>query len=193
MPPKAPFASVERLSVDYCAAGEAAATWSAGDIVLTHGDALISRLIRFGERLRIHGADRTYCWFNHAALVLNDQGDLAEALSHGVVRSNAEKYLPKDYAVVRPGISSADTVELLAFADWVLATHHKYGWFTIASIAFSVLTGSKFTFFIDGTFICSGFVARAEERTGAIFSLDPVHITPADLAKYYDADPPVSA
>jgi len=189
---RAPFAPVARLEVERFPAGVGAPSWSAGDIVLTHGDALLSRLIRLGERLRIHGADRKYCWFNHAALVLNDEGDLAEALSQGVVRTNADKYLPKDYAVVRPGISPADTEELLAFADWVLATHDKYGWFTIASIALTVLTGSKFTFFIDGTFICSGFVARAEERTGAIFSLDPVHITPADLAKYYDADRPVA-
>jgi hypothetical protein len=30
------------------------------------------------------------------------------------------------------------------------------------------------------------------ERTGAIFSRDPVHITPADLAKYYNALPPLT-
>jgi hypothetical protein len=146
---RAPFEPVGRLAVESFDAGEAAETWSAGDILLTHGDALISRLIRFGERLRIHGDDRAYCWFNHAALVLNDQGDLAEALSQGVVRTNASKYLPNAYAVVRPGITAADTKEVLAFADWVLATHDRYGWFTIASIAVSVLTGSKFTFFVE--------------------------------------------
>jgi hypothetical protein len=181
---------IQRAAVDLVGAGEAAETWTPGDILLTHGDAFISRLIRFGEKLRIHGDDRTYCWFNHAALVLNDKGDLAEALSRGVVRTNAEKYQPKAYAVVRPVITPADTDEVLAFADWVLATHDAYGWFTIGSIGISMLTGAKFTFFVDGTFICSGFVARAMERTGAIFSLDPVHITPADLGKYYDAQPP---
>ena len=76
--------------------------------------------------------------------------------------------------------------------DWVLDTRAKYGWLTIASIALTVLTGSKFTFFVDGEFICSGFVARAMERTGAIFTRDPVHITPADLAKYYNVTPPTT-
>ena len=56
----------------------------------------------------------------------------------------------------------------------------------------TVLTGSKFTFFVDGQFICSGFVARAMKRTGAIFNRDPVHITPADLGKYYEAEPPAA-
>jgi hypothetical protein len=187
---RAPFAPVERRAVETFGPGQGAEVWTAGDILLTHGDATISRLIRFGERLRIHGDDRAYCWFNHAALVVNDDGDLAEALSKGVLPTNASKYLPRSYTVVRPDITAADAEELVAFANWVLDHHDSYGWPTIASIALSVLTGSKFTFFVEGTFICSGFVARAMERTGAIFNLDPVHITPADLAKYYNALPP---
>jgi hypothetical protein len=169
---------------------EAPEQWVPGDFLLTHGDALFSKLIRFGERLRIRGADRKFTWFNHAALVIDADGTLAEALAAGVVRSPADKYLAKDYVVVSPGASASDVAEVLAFADWVLRTRHKYGWVTIASIALTVLTGSKFTFFVDGEFICSGFVARAMERTQAIFNRDPVHITPADLAKYYDAVPP---
>jgi hypothetical protein len=187
----AAFAPVDHAGVEQYASGEQAAAWSPGDFILTHGDARLSKLIRFGERLRIHGDDRKYAWFNHAALVLNEHGDLAEALANGVVRTSATKYLPKHYAVVRVGASVEDTAEVLSFAEWVLETRHSYGWFTITSIAITMLTGAKFTFFVDGTFICSGFVARAMERTGAIFSRDPVHITPADLAKYYGAQPPL--
>src|SRR4029079_6941881 len=83
-----------------------------------------------------------------------------------------------------------DVVQVLAFADWVVARHARYGMLTILSLALSMLTGSKLTFFVDGQFICSGFVARAMERTGTLFDRDPVHITPADLAKYYGAQPP---
>ena len=55
---------------------------------------------------------------------------------------------------------------------------------SIASLGVTLLAGAKLTFFVDGEFICSGLVARAMERTGAIFNRDPVHITPADLATY---------
>ena len=72
---------------------------------------------------------------------------------------------------------------------------------TIAILGLTLLAGAKLTFFIDGepawtsdcnsptAFICSGLVARAMERTGAIFNRDPVHLTPADLAKYYEVAP----
>lgn len=170
--------------------GLAAETWHPGDFILTHGDSLISRAIRFGERIRIHGADRKYTWFNHTALVLDEQGNIAEAQANGIEEQNVSKYLSKDYVVVSASATAADRDEVIAFARWALDTHHDYGFVTVLSIFISTLTGSKFTFFIDGTFICSGFVARAMERTSAIFNLDPVHITPADLAKYYDADPP---
>jgi hypothetical protein len=46
---------------------------------------------------------------------------------------------------------------------------------------------------VDGTEICSGLVARGEERTRAIFSREPSHVMPADLAKYYDAPLPLWA
>ena len=186
----APFAPVPSLSLSRYPVGQAPSAWKPGDFILTHGDAPISKLIRFGEGLRIHGDDKKYTWFNHAALVIAENGDLAEALGKGVVRSNADKYKPKTYVVVHIIAADGEIAHVLDFANWVLETRHRYGWITIASIAVTMLTGAKFTFFIDGTFICSGFVARAMERTGAIFSRDPVHITPADLAKYYNCDPP---
>jgi len=62
------------------------------------------------------------------------------------------------------------------------------GFLTIVSIGFGLLTGAKFTFDFEGQHICSGLVARALERTDAIFNRSPAHIMPADLAKYYQVD-----
>ena len=90
-----------------------------------------------------------------------------------------------DCQLVRIDASDADRAEVVAFAEWAADARDPYDWLTIASITLSVLTGSKLAFFVDGEFICSGLVARALERTTATFNLDPVHITPADLAKYY--------
>jgi hypothetical protein len=58
------------------------------------------------------------------------------------------------------------------------------------SIALSLLTGAKLSFGFNGQLICSGLVARALERTTAIFEDEPSHIMPAQLAKLYGAVPP---
>jgi hypothetical protein len=187
------FVPVAHAGTEDYRAGRAAATWTPGDFILTHGDSLISRIIRFGEQLRIHGDDRVYTWFNHAALVVGEDGEIVEALGRGVVRERADKYTEKYYVVVHSGTDAEDVKEILQFAEWAAVNRAHYGYLTIASLALTMLTGAKFTFFIDGEFICSGLVARAMERTGAIFSRDPVHVTPADLAKYYGAKPPASA
>ena len=172
-------------SVEHYPPGQAALAPDAGDFILTHGSAFFSRLIRFGEALHLHGAARRFAYWNHAALITGAGGSLIEATGNGVRRGNLSEYTPVDYYLVRTGASEEDREEVVAFGEWAADAHAKYGWLTIASIMLSLLTGCKLTFFIDGEFICSGLVARAQERTTALFGLDPVHITPADLAMYY--------
>ena len=184
-----PFVNVEREGVARYGPGEAPASWRSGDFILTHGDAWTSRMIRFGESLRIHGDDRKYTFWNHAALVVSDDGDLVEALGRGVCRTNASHYQPREYHLVCVKASDEDRKEVVRFGETMADRHERYGFLTIASIAYTLLTGGKFTFAIDGQEICSGLVARAMERTDAIFSRTPSHIMPADLAKYYDVEP----
>ena len=178
--------------------GEAATEYDPGDFILTHGDAWTSKLIRFGQRLRIHGEDRKFTWWNHATLVASEDGKLIEALGAGILRTNISKYKPVEYHLVRTGAEPLDRHEMVDFGEWAAggkggSGRQTYGYVTILSIALTLLTGAKFTFSIEGQMICSGLVARSEERGHAIFSLDPAHIMPADLAKYYQADPPTSA
>jgi hypothetical protein len=144
-----------------------------------------SGLIRFGEALRVQGKDRTYTYWNHAALITGPDGGLIEATGRGIHRADLSEYRPEDYQLVRIQATQDDRKEVVAFAEWALDSRPRYGWPTIVSIALSVPTGCKLAFFVDGEFICSGLVARAMERTTAVFNPDPVHITPADLAKYY--------
>jgi len=179
------FAAITPLKVEHYPAGKAAPEAEPGDFILVHGSSFFSRLIRLGEALRVHGADRRYTYWNHAALSTRPDGDLIEATGHGVRRAKLSEYTPMDYQLVRISATEADRKEAVHFAEWALDARSRYGWATIASITLSVLTGCKFAFFVEGEFICSGLVARALERTTAVFNLDPVHITPADLAKYY--------
>ncbi len=168
--------------------GVSASALRAGDFILTHGRAWTSRIIRFGQRLRIHGDDRKYTRWNHAALVIDESGGLIEALGAGVTRRNIAAYDGTEYQLVRTAASEEDRDQVVAFAEWALG--QPYAWPIIASIALSLLTGAKFTFAYEGQHICSGLVARALERTGAIFNRSPSHIMPADLAKYFDVEPP---
>lgn len=194
---KREFRPVAREGVERCRTGEEATDFQAGDFVLTHGDAWTSKLIRFGQRLRIHGADRRFTHWNHAAILVSDEGALIEALGRGVSRTHLSKYREAEYHLVRIGASPQDRDQARAFADWAAGPGdgegQRYGFLTIVSIAYTLLTGGRFTFAIDGQAICSGLVARAMERTGAIFNRTPTHIMPADLAKYYEVEPPQEA
>lgn len=160
--------------------------YAIGDFILTHGKELSSQLIRFGQSLRFRGTDAKYAHWNHAAIIMNEKGDLIEALTTGIALSNLSKYKDEEYIVVHIVADSEDRIEAINFA--LACLRLEYGWSIIISIALSFLTGLKFSFGFDGQFICSGLVARALERTSAIFDKEPSHITPADLAKYYKVE-----
>jgi cell wall-associated NlpC family hydrolase len=174
------------------AAGEAAqpGEFDPGDFILTHGSAFYSKLIRFGQGLRYWGKNRKYTRWNHAAMIVSEKGDLIEALGCGVRQTHIDKYKPTEYHLVRLGALAdrRDREQVVAFARWCLG--EKYGWLTIVSIAFTLLFGGKLDFGIEGQTICSGLVARAVERTNAIFDRTPSHIMPADLARYFEVQPP---
>lgn len=159
-----------------------------GDFILTHGSEWTSQLIRFGQSLRYRGASAKYTYWNHTALVVDREGAIVEALGTGVARRSIHDYDPTQFTVVRIDASDADRAEAATFACSVIGA--EYGWLTIASIAVSLVTGGKLSFAIDGQLICSGLVARALERTTAIFTHDPARIMPAELAELFAVDPP---
>ncbi len=185
-----PFRQVSRSSVERCGPGETVVDPEPGDFILTHGDAIISKIIRLGQRLRIHGTDGKYTHWNHAALIADTDGGVIEALGRGITRRDLSDYVGTEYHVVRIDAAKEDRAQAVAFAASCVG--QPYAWFTIISISLSLLTGGKFSFGFEGQHICSGLVARALERTAAIFNRMPTHIMPADLAKYYDVEPPPS-
>ncbi len=150
--------------------------------------AIRGRLIRVGQRLRYRGRAAKYTYWNHAALVVDRDGGIVEALGTGVARRSLHDYDPTQYTLVRITASEEDRAEAAAFACAVIGA--EYGWVTIASIALSLVTGGKLAFAIDGQLICSGLVARALERTTLIFRHDPARIMPAELAELFDVQPP---
>ena len=170
--------------------GTTAASFDRGDFVLVAGTHFNSGVIRLGQRLRIRGEDRRYIKWTHAALIVDRDGGLIEAVGTGVRRWHLDRYRDDDYVVVRIHCSEDDRDEVVRFAEWALDQKARYSRLQTVSMGLSMLTGSKLTFFIDGQFVCSGLVARALERTGSIFDRDSAHMAPADLAKYFLSSSP---
>lgn len=159
----------------------------AGDFILTHSSGVFGRLIQFGEAMRYWGRDKIFSHWSHAAIFVNDNGDIVEALGGGVQKRNISVYRETEYVVVHLPQTTVeiDRQEAVKFADYCL--NEKYGWLTIVSIAITLLSGSKLNFAIDGQQICSALVARCVERIGEIFTEnEPWHLMPADLAKHFD-------
>ena len=183
--------------LEHAGPGAAATDVDRGDFVLVAGDHFNSRLIRFGQRLRIHGHDRIYVKWTHAALVVDSGGGLIEAVGAGVRRWHLDRYRGDDYVVVRLQISQEDRDQIVDFAETALRRRARYSRLATVSLGLSMLTGSKLTFFIDGQYVCSGLVACALLRMGADFDRDAANIAPADLAKYFHAErfcaPPLAA
>jgi hypothetical protein len=173
------------VSVQRFGPGEEVADPSPGDFILTHGNSWTSRLIRFGQGIRYQGSDKKFAQWNHAAIFVNEKGDIIEALGGGVQQRNISVYKETEYHVVHlTNVSPPDREHEVEFAGACL--HEHYGYVTIVSIALCLATGSKLGFGVDGQEICSALVARCLERTGEIFPTDPWHIMPADLARYFN-------
>lgn len=190
--------TAEGVTVESCPPGTDASAFLPGDLILTHGKAWTSRLIRLGQALRFTGESRRYTFWNHAALIVNDQGDLIEALGAGVQRRNLSVYHATEYQVVRIEASAEDRRQMVAFAETCVDL--KYGYAVIASIAFALLTGAKLSFGFEGQYICSGLVARCLERTAYLLPVrerlprivvrGSSHTMPAHLAEFFRVEPP---
>ena len=159
-----------------------------GDVILTHGSDWPSKAIRFGQSFRFRGDKKVFAYFNHAAMVISEDGTIVEALTRGVVTSPLSKYTPKEYIVIRVKATSEDRNQMIRFVNHALG--RKYGWTEIISLFLSLLTGLKFNFGVDDEVICSGLVASALERGYDIFERQCSFMTPADLAAHYNAVAP---
>jgi uncharacterized protein YycO len=179
---------VPRFEVRRYGPGETVDRPSPGDFLLTHGNSGSSGLIRLGQRMRYQGSSAKFAHWSHAALFVDENGMIVEAMEPGVQERDVRVYRDTEYHVVHLTDASAeDRNHAVAFAMHCLNDH--YGILTDISLFFTLLTGTKIFFGVDGQMICSGLVARALERTGAIFQYDSWHLLPADLAEAFNVTP----
>jgi hypothetical protein len=167
--------------------GDTAQDPRVGDFVLTglKAQGIVSWAIKAGSWLRRYEAP--YRRFSHAALVIAEDGTLAEALARGVQRSPLSKYAPADYVLVRTGVVEPDRTQVLRFAEAVLDAKERtrYGLVTILGLGLYCLAGAQVCIQEAGTAICSGFVSDALTRAGYVWPRPPFAMMPADLARYF--------
>jgi len=160
-----------------------------GDFILTHRDQLPSLIIAFGQALRFRGEDKPFAHYSHAALVVGAGGQLAEALSKGVKETNIEKYAGVEYHYVKLDLSQLERDRVIIYGREMVLRHERYSYLGILTLSLQLLTGARVSVTTDGHTICSGLVAKALERTAAIFPRNAGCMMPADLAKYYGVRP----
>jgi hypothetical protein len=178
-----PPSTVERFGP-----GETVVKPQPGDFLLTHSSDFSSKLIRWGQSIRYHGPTVGFAHWCHAAMFVDTSGEIVEAILSGVQQRNVSVYKDTEYHVIRlTEATDKERSHAVAFAEHCL--NDRYGYITDLSLMFSLLTGRKFFFGEDGQMICSGMVARALERTGAIFQYDSWHMLPADVADAFNVLP----
>lgn len=165
--------------------GDAPDTFPSGAVFLTAGNHFFSRMIRFGQTWSPWGDIPEYAYWSHAGIILNSEGDMAEALSRGVERWNMEKYRDTPYAIIDTHPSNEDLDQMLEFVKSVLEARYRYGYLTIASIIVTLLTGSKIVISKTSTAICSGMSSETLTRRGLIFPVPPSHMTPGMLGRKF--------
>src|SRR5579872_3923290 len=122
----------EKEAVQYFGRGESTSDPRPGDFILLHTSNWSSNLIHFGQKLRYHGKDSKYTFWNHAAIIINADGDIIEAVNSGVRKRNLSEYKNTEYHLVRIKAHREDREEAINFAKYALG--EKYGYLTIISI-----------------------------------------------------------
>jgi hypothetical protein len=168
--------------------GSAVAEPQPGDLFLTHDSYWAARAIRIGQRVRYHGPDRRYAFWNHAGAFLGRQGQIVEATGKGVLARHISRYADRNYVVVRIEATDYDRAQMARFYESQLRS--RYGYVTIASIGFTLLTGSRIVVTTHASHICSGLVAAGLTRGEYLLPQATTNMMPADLAKMFDVPGP---
>jgi hypothetical protein len=165
-------------------AGQDPMKYVPGDFLLVSTTGILAKFIRLGQFLRYHGAMKPFSHWNHAAMVIDEEGNIIEAVGRGVVVSHISEYKDVEYYYVSTKLNKQSRDQVSAASKSFIKD--KYGFVTIISIALELLTGIKIQFNSSNSMICSAVVAQSLWAGGVIFDRNPYQMMPADLAAAYD-------
>ena len=171
----------------HCRPGETIPHRQPGDIILVRDKNWLGWLIRCIERIRYRAADdRSYTYWDHAALVTSSAGHMVEVNPRGVVISHIRLYRDRDYHYVRLNLPDAERRAAVQFARSCLK--QKYSLRNFLLLAATIALGDRVRM-PDGGQGCVSLVARALQEAGIRFDRKPTDMTPADLAKRFGVTP----
>jgi hypothetical protein len=171
---------MSNFSCEIYPAGEGALKYRPGDFILTHHTTIPAKLIRIGQSIRYHGRLKPYSYWNHTAIIIDEDGSLIEAVGRGVSYGHIRDYEEVEYYLVHTKLNKQSQTQAVEAAKSFL--NDAYGWFTILSLTVELLTGIKIQVTQSNTAICSTVVAMSLWAAGFIFDSNPMQMMPADLA-----------
>ena len=127
-----------------------------GDIVLAHGDGLISKTIRFAERIRGRGGDN----WNHVAILdrkIDGVWYVLQAEAKGVTNDKTLASVGSYAIVTLPHY--INRLDVLEFARKQVGS--KYGFVSILSCIVDIVIPDSICLRKSNTWICSGLVAAS--------------------------------
>jgi hypothetical protein len=170
-----------------CPPGEILTDLRRGDLLLIRGEGLLGTAIRLGAWRRFRKGDLRYGYWSHAALVVNDAGQLLEVHARGVGLCGIEKYRATDFCYVRLGLSEAAGHDATQYARAHLG--QRYDLLGFVLLGLSVTFGDLFRVPDTGKPGCVSLIARALGRAGITFERAAPELMPADLAKRFGVLP----
>jgi len=167
-------------------AGTSPKKFTPGDFILVSTNGIPAKIIRLGQFLRYHGKMKNFSFWNHAAMIVSEDGALIEAVGRGVSYGHIDEYKDVQYYLVNTKLNKQSRDQAVLACKSFLKD--QYGWFTIASITLELLTGIKLQFSLNNSMICSAVVAQSLWAGGIVFNRNPYQMMPADLASAFDVD-----
>ena len=145
---------------------------------------ILAKLIRFGQFIRYHGKMKPFSRWNHAAMIIDEDGTIVEAVGRGVITSNISEYFDVEYYYVTTKLNKQSRDQTVSACKSFIKD--KYGFLTIVSITLDLITGIKMQLTNSNTMICSAVVAQSLWAGGVIFDRNPYQMMPADLAASFN-------
>lgn len=167
-------------------AGQVPVKFNPGDFILVSTTGVLAKFIRFGQFVRYHGDMKPFAFWNHTAMIVDENGTIVEAVGRGVRYAHIDEYKDVEYYLVNTKLNKQSREQVVAACRSFVKD--KYGWLTIASIATELLTGIKLQFSLNNSMICSAVVAQSLWAGGIIFNRNPFQMMPADLASAFNID-----
>lgn len=165
-------------------AGSEPPKFNPGDFILVSTTGILAKFIRFGQFIRYHGKMKPFSTWNHAAMIVDEEGTIIEAVGRGVRYAHIDEYKNVEYYLVNTKLNSQSRNQAVAACKSFIKD--KYGWFTIVSIAIELITGIKLQFSLNNSMICSAVVGQSLWAGGVIFNRNPYQMMPADLAAAFN-------